>query len=86
MNTAPKAKGRINIVAPKPKATVSPAQFAAAFGATSFVASGEKSNPLHAWQAARERLTRIANEAERGKTSNVTGMTDRQYLDHLLSK
>jgi hypothetical protein len=66
MNTAPKTKGRINIIAPKPQATISPAQLATAFGATSFVVSfvvsGEKSNPLHAWQAARERLIRIAKK------------------------
>lgn len=86
MNTAPKTEGRVNIVAPKPQATISPAQFAAAFGAASLMASEGKGDPLHAWQAARERLIRLANEAERGKTSNVTGMTDRQYLDQLLSK
>lgn len=83
---APKAKGRVTIVAPKPQSGITPDQFAKAFGAASAVALEKGRNPLHAWQEARERLIRIANEADSGKTSNVTGMTDKQYLDHLLSR
>ncbi len=83
---APKTKGKMSIIAPKPQSGITPDHFAEAFGATSAVALEKGRNPLHAWQETRERLIRIANEAERGKIPNVTGMTDKQYLDRLLSE
>jgi hypothetical protein len=55
---APKAKGRTSIVAPKPQSRITPDQLAKALGASSVIVSEMQSNPLHAWQAARERLIR----------------------------
>jgi hypothetical protein len=59
---APKAKGNRDIVAPRPQSTITAEHIAKAFGATSMVASGEGSNPLHSWQAARQRLVRMADD------------------------